>query len=196
MSGVQVATFLNVAGKVNGYQVGFINLSNEYESGIPIGLVNISRKGSFEGETWVEETGFVFAGLRTGVRWLHSDFAVGIKPNSEQRFLAPTLGVGGEYAFKGLPLFWENDLLYTALFSLDKYPMKNIIIESDWSRVRTGIGYKPLSFLTLVAGLQYNVILHPFSDTPMTGTNYPYFVTFSDQVSMWPGAWVGVRIGK
>ncbi len=194
--GFQIAGVLNVAGKVNGYQIGLVNLSDEYESGVPIGLVNVSRKGSFEGETWVEETGLVFAGLRTGARWMHSHFAVGMKPDGDQRMLAPTLGVSGEFGFTGTPLFLETGLLYSTLYSVKKYPMDKARLEADWSRARMGLGIKPLSFLTIVGGLSYNVMYHPYSDRPLTGSGYRYFVNFDDKVSMWPGAWAGIRVGK
>jgi hypothetical protein len=196
LRGFQLAPLVNVAGKVNGYQIGLINISDDYESGAPIGLINVSRKGRFEVESWLEETGLVFTGLRTGAGWMHSQLALGVNSRGEQRMLAPTFGLSGEYAFQGTPLFWENGFLYSALFSLDKYPMKNIIIESDWARVRTGLGIRPLSFLTIVGGLSYNVNLHPYADVPITGNNYRYFQTYGDVVSLWPGAWVGVRIGR
>jgi hypothetical protein len=196
LRGFQVAPILNVTGRANGYQIGLINLSDDYESGVPIGLINISRRGSFEAESWVEETGFVFTGLRTGANWMHSHFAVGVKPRGDQRMLAPTLGMSGEYAFKGTPLFWENGLMYSTLFALKKYSLDDGSIESDWARLRTGLGIKPVSFITIVGGLSYNVIVHPYSDIPLTGNQYRYFRTYGDVVSMWPGAWAGIRIGK
>jgi len=196
LHGVQVAGLVNVTGKVHGHQIGVINLSDDYESGFPFGLINISRKGRFEVESWAEETGLVFTGIRTGAGWMHSQLALGFKPRGEQRMLAPTLGLSGEYAFEGTPMFWENGLLYSTLFSLDKYPLKNIQIESDWVRVRSGLGIRPLSVLTIVGGLSYNMNLHPYTDEPITGTNYRYFKTYGNEVSFWPGAWAGVRIGR
>lgn len=110
--------------------------------------------------------------------------------------LAPTIGVSGEYAFAGTPLFLETGLLYSTLFSVGKYPLDDVRIEADWSRARMGLGIKPLSFLTIVGGLSYNVMYHPYSDRPLTGSGYRYFVNFDDKVSMWPGAWAGIRVGK
>ena len=196
LRGFQVAPIVNVAGKVDGYQIGLINLSDEYESGVPIGLVNISRKGSFEAESWVEETGLVFVGLRTGAGWMHSQFALGIKREGTPRVVAPTLGVAGEYSFKGTPLFLETGLLYSTLFTVEKYALNDATIESDWARLRMGLGIKPLSFLTIVGGLSYNGMYHPYSDRPLTGSGYRYFYNFDDRFSIWPGAWAGVRIGK
>jgi hypothetical protein len=197
LHGFQVASIFNVTGKANGYQIGLINLSNEYESGVPIGLVNISRKGSFEGEAWIEETGVAFVGLRTGARWMHSHLAVGTKTlEGNRKIFAPTLGVSGEYALDAMPLFFEAGLLHSSMFELEGYALNDANTETDWSRVRIGLGYKPLSFVSLVGGLTYNVSVHPHSDEPITGTEYPFFNTYGNTVSLWPGAYIGIRIGK
>jgi len=194
--GLQLAGVLNVAGTAEGYQIGVINLSDEYKSGAPIGLINFSRKGSIEAESWVEETGFVFTGLRTGAGWMRSQFAIGFKPRGEERLIAPTFGLAGEFDFTGTPLYLETGILYSSVFSVDKYPVEGIAVESDWGRVRLGLGIRPLSFLSVVGGVSYNAIIHPFDDLPLTGTDLHGFRTYRDVVSTWPGAWVGVRIGK
>jgi hypothetical protein len=198
LKGVQVAAILNVGGKVNGYQVGLINLADEYESGAGIGLINVSRKGSFEGESWVEETGLLFTGLRTSAGWMHSHFAVGWKPRGDQRMFAPTLGFSGQYAFGGTPLFMEGGAFYSTLFKLEKYAFDDgdPELHADWSRVRAGLGIKPLSFLSIVGGLSYNCSYHPYTDLPITGSEYAYFKTYGNTVSLWPGAYAGIRIGK
>jgi hypothetical protein len=196
LRGLQVAPILNITGKANGYQIGLVNLSDEYESGVPIGLVNISRKGSFEGEVWVEESGLVFAGLRTGTRWMHSQFAVGAKKIGDRHIIAPTLGMAGEISLGESPLYLETGLLYSTLFETQEYSLNDASVESDWGRLRFGLGWKAVPYVTMVGGLSYNVMYHPHSDRPLTGSDYPYFTNFDDQVSMWPGAWVGIRIGN
>jgi hypothetical protein len=194
--GLQFAGLLNVAGEVSGTQIGLVNLSNEYKAGAPFGLVNISRKGRLEAESWAEETGLVFTGLRTGAGWMRSQFALGVKPRGDRRMLAPTFGLAGEYAFSGTPLFMETGLLYSTLITIDGYPLDHARVNADWGRLRAGLGIRPLSFLTIVGGLSYNAMVHPFDDTPYTGDGYRYLHTYGDVVSLWPGAWAGIRIGK
>ncbi len=197
LRGVQAAVGLNVAGKVNGYQIGLINLSNEYESGVPIGLVNISRKGSFEGEVWVEENGMTFVGLRTGANWMRSHLAVGTRPFDDRRprLLAPTLGLGAQFGLGHGPVFFETDLLHSTLFELKGAALDDKFSTTEWMRLRAGLGYKVLSFVSLTGGLSYNVSVHPDSDEPLTGTGYPFFKTYGN-TSLWPGAYIGLRIGK
>jgi hypothetical protein len=198
LRGFQLAVGLNVAGKVEGTQIGLINLSDEYKSGAPIGLLNISRKGSFEGETWVEESGMTFVGLRTGVNWMHSHIAVGTKPLRDGPYLlAPTFGASAHFPV-GLPHFYgDAGLFYSMVFEPEHPTHNGDFTENPWTRVHAGVGYKVFSFLTLTGGLSYNVAVHQYSELPPMGdgNGLPFFETHGN-VSLWPGAYAGIRIGK
>jgi hypothetical protein len=198
LRGFQAAVGLNIAGKVRGTQIGLINLSDEYISGAPIGLLNISRKGTFEAEAWVEENGMTFAGLRTGVNWMHSHFAVGTKPLRDGPYLlAPTLGATVHFPLGVSRLKGEVGLFHSMVFEPEHPTRDGDFQENDWSRIRAGVGYKVFSFFTLTGGLTYNVAVHEDSDLPITGggNGLPFFETHG-QVSLWPGAYVGIRLGK
>src|SRR5690606_31929739 len=149
--------FLNIAGKVKGTQIGFVNLSDEYESGVPIGLINISRKGGFEGEAWVEETGFAFVGMRFGPRWMHSQLAVGTRPADTRQILAPTLGMAGEFDLGNSPLYLEAGLLHSTLFSVHETARTDKGVDSDWTRVRAGLGWQILPYTRVARRFSYHV---------------------------------------
>src|SRR5690606_35876563 len=129
----------------------------------------------FEGETWVEETGMAFVGLRTGVRWMHSQLAVGTKAVGNRLILAPTLGAAGEIGLGAIPLYLETGLLHSTLLEAKKYSLDDASIESDWTRLRVGLGWKALPYVTLAGGMSYNVMYHPYSDRPLTGSDLPFF---------------------
>jgi hypothetical protein len=188
--GVQGAAVLNIGGMVRGYQIGLVNLSNDYESGFPIGLVNISRKGSFHGQSWIDETGTTYAGLRTGVRSVYSILAVGTRPFADRTLIAPTLGTGIHLDISGTPLFVEPDLLYSSLFE----PVSDVT--TDWARLRVALGWKASSIVSVFGGVSYNVATHMKTDAPLTGTNIPWFRSINNDVSLWPGAFAGIRIGR
>ncbi len=196
LRGFQIAGIANIAGKVNGYQIGLINIADEYESGVPIGLVNISRKGGVEGEAWIEENGFAFAGMRFGSRWMHSQLAVGTRKVGTRWVVAPTLGAAGELALGASPLYLETGLVHSSLFVADGKALNADGVTSDWTRLRVGLGWKVLPYTHVVGGLSYNVAVHHDTDTPVGVDNTLFMTTFSDRVSLWPGAWVGVRFGK
>jgi hypothetical protein len=198
LRGIQGAVGLNIAGKVNGYQIGLINLSDSYESGVPIGLLNVSRKGGFEGEAWVEENGMTFVGLRTGANWMHSHLAVGTKPVHDGPYLlAPTLGTSAHFPIGARKFYGEAGLFHSMVFAPEHPSIEGDFQENSWARIRAGVGYKVFSFMTLTGGLTYNVAVHEDSDLPVTGdgNGLPFFETHGS-VSLWPGAYVGLRLGR
>jgi len=112
--------------------------------------------------------------------------------------VAPTLGLSGQYEISGTPLFLESGALYSTLFTVKKYSLYDgdPEIHADWWRARIGLGIRPLSFISVTGGVSYNVSYHPYTDLPATGDQYPYFKTYGNTVSLWPGAYAGIRIGK
>ncbi len=195
MPGFQITSILNVAGKVNGHQIGLVNLSDDYQSGFPLGLVNISRKGAFHGITWVDETGMAYAGLRTGVRSVYSILAVGTNAFDDQSLFAPTFGMGARFSL-GKSWFLEPDLMYSTLFESKNYSFDDAEVNTEWSRLRFAAGWEFLPYASVFWGVAYNVAVHTQTDAPVTGSNFPFFTSVSHHVSMWPGAFLGIRVGK
>ena len=77
LEGVQLAGFLNVAKKVKGLQLGVFNIADTIESGIPIGVLSIVRKGFREFEVSVSEGLNTQAAFKIGVDKFYNIFAVG-----------------------------------------------------------------------------------------------------------------------
>ncbi|MCD6024659.1 MAG: hypothetical protein K0Q91_1575, partial [Fibrobacteria bacterium] len=98
----------------------------------------------------------------------------------------------------GVPrLYGEAGLFHSMVFSPEHPTIDGDFQENDWSRVRAGVGFKVFSFLTLTGGLTYNVAVHQDTDLPImtSGNGLPFFETHGN-VSLWPGAYVGLRLGK
>lgn len=77
MEGIQISGFLNAAKKVNGLQLGFINIADTIESGIPVGFLSIVRKGFRELEVSFSEGLNTQAAFKIGVDRFYNIFAVG-----------------------------------------------------------------------------------------------------------------------
>ena len=77
VNGVQIAGFLNVAKKVNGLQLGTINIAGSYESGIPIGVLSIVKNGFREFEVSAGEALNTQAAFKIGVDKFYNIFTVG-----------------------------------------------------------------------------------------------------------------------
>lgn len=190
--------FVNIAGKVKGAQIGLVNLSDDYESGAAFGLLNISRKGSLHFESWVEESGMAFAGIRTSAGWMRSHLAVGTKPvapwTQGPATLAPTLGMSTQFPVGPAWLDGEAGLLYSTVFRIDD-PNGGGFEADAWTRARAGFVLKPFRHLWLTSGLSYNVAAHD-GDAPLAGKGSFLSRTYSGDVSVWPGLYAGIRIGK
>lgn len=80
LDGVQISGLVNTAKKVNGLQFGIINVADTIESGIPIGLVSIVKKGGFrEMEISVGEALNAQAAFKIGVDHFYTIWALGAK---------------------------------------------------------------------------------------------------------------------
>lgn len=80
LDGVQISGLVNTAKKVNGLQLGIINVADTIESGIPIGLVSIVKKGGFrEMEISVGEALNAQAAFKIGVDRFYTIWALGAK---------------------------------------------------------------------------------------------------------------------
>ena len=77
VNGVQIAGFLNVAKKVNGLQLGTINIADSYESGIPIGVLSIVKNGFREFEISAGEALNTQIAFKIGVDKFYNIFTVG-----------------------------------------------------------------------------------------------------------------------
>jgi hypothetical protein len=80
LDGVQISGLVNTARKVNGLQVGIINVADTIESGIPIGLVSIVKKGGFqEIEISVGEALNAQVAFKIGIERFYTIWALGAK---------------------------------------------------------------------------------------------------------------------
>lgn len=85
VSGVQISPFLNVAdGALRGLQFGLINVADTVSTGIPIGLLNLVRKGYNRLELAASETFFGNISLKIGVRKFYNIFYVGVRSEDQR----------------------------------------------------------------------------------------------------------------
>lgn len=82
LGGVQIAGFVNYAAKMRGVQIAPINICDSVESGVPIGLLNIVRKGMFEAELSISSFQYTVR-LRTGTARFYNILSAGYDPLGE-----------------------------------------------------------------------------------------------------------------
>ncbi len=81
MEGVQGGGFINIAEKVKGVQIaGFINICDTID-GIPIAPLSIVKRGGYRKfEFWGNETFFMNASFKIGIRHFYTTFTLGFRP--------------------------------------------------------------------------------------------------------------------
>lgn len=75
--GVQIAGLFNYATTVDGLQLGFVNISNEVVSGLPIGFFSFVRKGYHVLEIATDEVSYASFAFKTGVERFYNIFEIG-----------------------------------------------------------------------------------------------------------------------
>lgn len=98
VKGAQASLLFNAAGKVEGFQFGLVNVSDTI-SGLPLGLLNIVRRGYNRLEVSANDALFANAGLKLGARSLYNIFHIGarwddVPANSGARRMSWGLGYG------------------------------------------------------------------------------------------------------
>jgi len=74
--GFQVGV-LNVAGASRGVQIGVVNYTQEENTGVPFGLVNLAENGRIRGTLWGGNTVAATAGVKFAVNHLYSIISLG-----------------------------------------------------------------------------------------------------------------------
>lgn len=93
IDGTQIG-LVNYAKTVKGFQLGLINISDSVERGVALGLITFVRHGYHKFEVEGNETFYVNATFKSGVRHLYMIYTVGYKFRDETNFWAPGFGVG------------------------------------------------------------------------------------------------------
>ena len=94
LNGTQIAGFVNVAKKVNGLQLGTINIADTIESGVPIGFLSIVRKGFRELEVSFGEGLNTQLAFKIGVNQFYNIFAIGAQFLGSDEMWGVGYGIG------------------------------------------------------------------------------------------------------
>lgn len=76
--GSQIAGIVNVAGKMTGSQLGFINI-NDSINGVPFGFISYSRKGLHQIELSANELTYANVAFKTGTNQFYNTFIGGVR---------------------------------------------------------------------------------------------------------------------
>jgi hypothetical protein len=154
ISGVQGSGVINRARYVKGVQLGLINISDTCV-GVPIGLVNIVKRGHNSFELYATETFAANIAFRSGTRALQWIYMVGVDPQTLDATPLYTFGLGLGTTFgKGKKLNYDLDLLAQQIASGPITDEINMLY-----RAGLGVDWKFSQKVSLFAGLTYNLYI-------------------------------------
>ncbi|MBL4668731.1 MAG: hypothetical protein JKY30_05655, partial [Flavobacteriales bacterium] len=156
--GVQVAGIINYAKKVEGVQIGLINL-NDTISGVSIGFFNYSRKGYHQLEISADEIFQSNISFKTGTHRFYNTFTAGYRFNDNLWMYG--YGIGTSFKTSKKSRFFL-DLQATNIQQADQVDYKafNLL-----NKLTLSYNFKLFSKVSMAIGPSYNVFLIEDSNT-------------------------------
>lgn len=160
VEGVQGSGFLNVAEKVKGVQIsGFINICDTID-GIPIAPLSIVKRGGYRRfEFWGNETFFMNASFKIGLRHFYTVFTLGFKPVESDFNTGIGFGAGTNIEFKK-----DKSIDIEAhSYIINRY------FWEDWNynqlnQLRVSFNYHIAEHFSIFAGPSFNILIADIID--------------------------------
>ena len=159
--GIRIAGFLNAARNVKGIQIaGFINICDTID-GIPIAPLNIVKKGGYRRfEFWGNETFFMNASFKIGIRRLYTIFSLGYKPVVSDFNAGAGFGVGTNIDLK------QNKSLDIEMhaYHVNKHFWENWEY-NQLNMLKISFNYQIADHFSIFAGPSFNLLISNFRDS-------------------------------
>ncbi len=195
-TGLQISGFLNRVKKLNGAQIGFINISDTIENGIALGFLSIVKKGYRTVEISGNETFYCVANFKTGTERFYNIISVGAK-------------------------LYKNDIVWGwgyglgTMFLVHEKVKMNLDITSyhvnydEWftnrlnllNKVNLTVNYKLNDYITIFGGPTWNIHVSDIYDdegVPVTSSLVSWSsynkIHNNTNVKMYPGFTLGIRL--
>ncbi len=149
LTGFQLSGFINSAKHVKGSQIGFINICDTLEKGIPLGFISIVRKGYHKFEIGGSESFYAFASVKLGVSKFYNIFSIAVKPDKGMLLWGPGYGIGTEFNMND-KLKMNVDLMSYAIFD-SEHNWRN----ETWETGNWDYEYSSLNTLSLTVSRQF-----------------------------------------
>lgn len=180
--GAQIGA-INVAEDVRGVQLGAINIARR--DAVTIGAINIFTDGDTRATTWVNESGFLQAGVRHGGEHIYTILAAGAYAGEQSLVASIGMGWQGKLSRR---LGLQADLMHQRLF----LPCCGWGGENSFNKLRIMASWRPVSWFALYGGPTATVMISDQIQDPFVRQE---IVLHDDtlRVAMWPGFALGVE---
>ncbi len=189
VKGVQVSGVVNYTKKLNGVQLGLINICDTSE-GYSIGLINISRNGYHKLSLYTTEAAHFNLGLKTGTKHIYTILFAGMNAGTRQQSWTFGGGIGASYSLaKNLSLNPELSIQHLYLGDWEHYNLLN--------RISLNLHYQFHNLFGVFAGPAYSIytsnqrFFHPHYPSPIPENGVQ---KMSTNTHGWMGWTVGVSL--
>ncbi len=196
-AGAQVAGILNYTKRLDGFQLGLINVSDTVENGTPLGFISYVRHGYHHVELEGNELFFANLSIKIGVPHLYNIFSIGYRQNEDKPYWGVTYGLGTYVPLRN-KFSMNFDLTATHINEGETWTdVLNMVNRLKWN-----VGYRIHQHVELYGGISFNVALSQLKDEEgrTTGSALVPSYTFYHEtirktnVKMYPGFSLGIRI--
>lgn len=198
LHGFQISGFINFAKKVNGGQIGIFNFADEYEKGIPIGLLSFVRNGFQQVEVGSNESLQATVSYKTGHSKFYNILSLGTAVRNDKIHWAWGYGVGTNLIISAKT---------NAQIELVSYHINEDQTFTDHLNSLNQIGvtfaYNVTSTLQIYAGPSFNIFVRKANDFEIQNNDQSAIIPWSifektyknnTQITLYPGFKVGIRI--
>jgi len=192
MNGVQIAGVVNYTKKLNGLQIGLINIADT-SAGYSIGLINIIIKGYHKLSFSANEVENVNAAFKTGNSKLYSILKAGLNLSDSNKVYSFGYGLGSELSLNKKKTLSINPELSCQYLYLGSWDYTNLL-----NRFDLNFNIKLGKYVSIYGGPSYSVYVTD-QNVGFNGYRFPvppssYKTTkFSDKVTGWFGWNAGIN---
>ncbi len=191
--GIQLSALVNYTKRLNGIQIGLINIADTVERGVAIGFLSFSKNGYHKWELGANESLSTTLGFKTGSQHFYNIFSVGVRWQEAPLVWAVGYGLGTEW-----------NLGQKATLNLDA--MAWYLNEGEaWTdelnllnKLQLNLGWRLSERMTLFGGASLNVRIREQGGQSSFDFSFPgNLFEFSDGdifTNVYPGFQVGIRI--
>lgn len=196
VKGAQIAGFINATRILNGVQIGFINVCDSLEKGMPIGFLSVVRNGYHVMELKTSETFYGIASFKTGTRQFYNIFSTGAAVRNTEILWGWGYGVGTIVDIsEKTSMAIELEAFH---INQDEWHTKQLNL---LNKLTLQASYKINPSLELFGGPTFNVVVSDIEDNKGEAfkSNIAPYNVFSKvynnktRVEMYPGITAGIR---
>ncbi|WP_223641231.1 caspase family protein [Corallococcus sp. EGB] len=188
VTGTQVG-LLNVGGEVRGVQLGLLNIADDVT--VPIGALNIVRKGRLAFEVWADDIASVNVGIKYGSQRVYVLLTHGVQPWEKTYRSFEFLGLGLHFT-PSPSVYLDTDVSYGRWNSqfFGAAPPHRL------GRLRLMVGWELKRRLAFFTGVSLNYYDVPKDSEDRAVSWIPQLALGGEAAAdrLWPGLMLGVRI--